>query len=129
MLPSSSCRRSTAKHFAVIWLLYLQCFSQKEGPATINKIAVNGAFITLYGYASKGPKLERHPCRSMLDCGHLCLKNAKCFSFNYQVSTLSSGLCELSEQTITSKEESHTLEKTPGFVFVQTVRKDLVRCL
>ena len=91
-----------------------------------SKIAVNGAFVTLYGYSLKGPKLERHYCRSMLDCGHLCLRKAKCFSFNFQVSTVRSGLCGLSEQTISLKEESNALMKTPGFVFVQTVRKDLI---
>ena len=91
-----------------------------------SKIAVNGAFVTLYEYSLKGPKLERHSCRSMVDCGHLCLRKAKCFSFNFQVSTVGSGLCELSEQTISLKEESNTLMRTPGFVFVQTVTKDLV---
>ena len=48
-------------------------------------------------------------------------------SFNYQVSFPRSGLCELSEEGILSKERREMLRKIPGFVFVQTERKDLVR--
>ena len=109
-------------------LLVLQwCFSQKVDRKTPDTIVSNGAFITLYGYASTGPKLGRHTSRSMLQCGHLCLQNYKCVSFNYHVSSLSSGLCELSEQGINSEEDRETLAKMPGFVFVQIVRKDMVR--
>ena len=126
MLLISSYRRSAVKYFTLGMFLWNQCCSVKEDPVPPSKIAVTGAFVTLYGYSLKGPKLERHSCRSMLDCGHLCLRKAKCFSFNFQVSTVGSGLCELSEQTISLKEESNTLMRTPDFVFVQTVTKDLV---
>lgn len=109
-------------------LLVLQwCFSQETRLTTPDTIVSNGAFITLYGYSSTVPKLERHTVRSMLQCGHLCLQNYKCVSFNYQFSSLGSGLCELSEQAINSQEERETLAKMPGLVFVQIARKDLVR--
>ena len=109
-------------------LLVLQwCFSKEACRTTPDTIVSNGAFITLYGYSSTGPKLERHTLRSMLQCGHLCLQNHKCVSFNYEVSSLSSGLCELSEQGLNSQEERETLARMPGFVFVQIARKDLVR--
>ena len=103
----------------LFWPTY---FSQEADPAPPNNIAINGAFITLYGYVSKGLKLERHSCRSMLQCGHLCLKNAKCVSFNYQVSSVCNGLCELSEGIASEEERNERL----SFVFVQTIRKDMV---
>ena len=103
------------------------CFSKEMDPVPRNNIAVNGAFVTLYGYASKGPKIESHICRSMLNCGHLCLKNPQCLSYNYQLSTAPNGLCELSQVGIASEQEREKLKKMPGFVFVQAVRTDLVR--
>lgn len=100
---------------------------QEADPKKPDNIFANGAFITLYGYASTGPKLERKTCKSMLQCGHFCLKNSKCVSYNYQLSLSRGGTCELSEEGIVSKEERDArLKQKPGFVFVQTVRKDLV---
>lgn len=124
MLPQS--RRSVV-NTAIIMSLWHQCCSQQMDPVPPNSIAINGALITVHGYAATGPKLERHTCRSMLHCGHLCLKNPKCISFNYQVSSVRNGLCELSEEGIVSSEELGKLNQMPGFVFVQTVRRDLVR--
>ena len=50
-----------------------------------------------------------------------------CVSYNYQLSGSRDGTCELSEEGIASKEErDERLKQIPGFVFVQTVRKDLV---
>ena len=119
--------RQISKKVTVIFILFRFCLSQKSDRVPANAIAVDGAFITIPGYASKGPKLERHTCRSMLQCSHLCLKNSKCASYNYQVSTARNSLCELSEDGIVSTEERDArLKKIPGFVFVQTVRKDLV---
>ena len=119
--------RRISKKVAVIFLLFRFCLSQKSDRVPANGIAVDGAFITLHGYASKGPKLERRTCRSMLQCSHLCLKNSKCASYNYRVSTARHSLCELSEEGIVSTEEGDArLKKMPGFVFIQTVRKDLV---
>lgn len=113
----------------ILLLLRNPCFSKQFEPAPPNNIVVHGAVITLYGYAARGPHLGRHTCRSMLDCSHLCLKNTKCSSFNYQVSSDRSGSCELSRQGISSEEERDTLTEMPGFVFVQIVRNDLVSFL
>ena len=87
------------------------CCSQQVDPVPPNSIAINGPFITLHGYASIGPKLERHTCQSMLQCGHLCLMNPKCISFNYQVSSARNGLCELSVEGIVSNEERSKLKQ------------------
>ena len=124
---SSRHGHNVAKNVAILMLFWPTCFSQKAGPAPPNNIAIHGAFITLYGYVSKGPKLERHSCKSMLQCGHLCLENAKSVSFNYQVSSVRNGLCELSEEGIASEQErDKRLKAMLGFVFVQGVRKDMV---
>lgn len=108
-------------------VLLNRCFPEEIDPVPPNNIVINGAFITLHGYGSKGPMLGRHSCWSMLRCAHLCLKHPKCSSFNYQVLEARNGLCELSEQSLASKEERTKLNKMPGFFFVQIVRKDLVR--
>ena len=127
MLLLYGVRGYTVKSLLIIFLLCRDpCSSHKLLPAPLNNIAVNGAVITLHGYASRGPHLRRHTCRSMLDCSHFCLKNSKCSSFNYQVSSGRSGLCELSRQGISSEEERDTLTEIPGFVFVQIARNDLV---
>lgn len=100
-------------------------------PTLPNEISANGAFITLFGYALRNAILERHTTRSLLDCSHLCLKNAKCFSFNYQVSLPRNGLCELSEGGISAeqgREGREMLTKMSDFVFVQIGRNDLVCC-
>ena len=129
-LSSSGIWRRISKKVTAILLLFHCCLSQEAVRVAANAISVDGAFITLPGYASKGPKLERHSCRSMLQCSHLCLKNPKCVSYNYQVSAARNSLCELSEEGIVSTEERDAhLKKTPGFVFVQTVRRDMVRVL
>ena len=117
------------KTFAVILLLWHRGFLQNVNPVVSTNIAFNGAFITVLGYVSNGPKLERRTCQSMLHCSHLCLKRSKCVSFNYDLSKGITGLCELSERGIVSEKEREKLKKMPGFVFVQTVRQDLVRNL
>lgn len=129
MLPISSYGLYFVKNVAIIILLLnpIPCFLQEFDPVPPNNVAVNGAFITLHKYASKGPKLERRTCSSLLNCGHFCLKHRKCYSFNYQVSVAHNGLCELSEETIISIEERNKLKKMPGFVFVQIMRTYLVR--
>lgn len=66
-----------------VLLLWHCCFTQEAGHVVPKNIAFEGSFITLYGYASKGPKLERLTCQSILQCGHLCLKNPKCVSFSW----------------------------------------------
>lgn len=115
------------KNLTVILFLLNRCVQQQVDPIPPNHLAVNGAFITIHEYASKGPKLERRTCRSLLQCGHLCLKNQKCASFNYQTSRVPTGLWELSEASIVSSEEHSKLNKMHGFVFVQIARRDLVR--
>ena len=128
MSPNSRCRRFAVQNvFVIMLLLWHRCVPQE---VLHNTITINGAFITLHGYILRGPKLERYNCRGMLQCGHLCLKNPQCFSFNYQDSIIHSGLCELSEESIASKEDHEKLTKmSAGFIFVQTVRKDLVRLI
>ena len=127
MSPNSRCRRFAVQIiFVIMLLLWYRCVPQEVPP---NSITINGAFITLHGYILRGAKLGRYNCRSMLQCGHLCLKNPQCFSFNYQDLITRNGLCELSEESIASKEEYEMLTKMPGFIFVQTVRKDLVRLI
>lgn len=66
-----------------VLLLWYCCFTQEADHVVPKNIAFEGSFITLYGYASKGPKLERLTCQSILQCGHLCLKNPKCVSFSW----------------------------------------------
>ena len=128
MARVSEYRMHLLKNFAIIMFsLHRSCLPKEIDPVPPTSLSINGAYITLYGYASKGPKLDRHMSRSMLHCSHLCLKNTRCISFNYQVSFPRSGLCELSEEGILSKERREMLRKMPGFVFVQTERKDLVR--
>ena len=120
---------AVTRTFAVILLLWHRGFLQNVNPVVATNIAFNGAFITVLGYVSNGPKLERRTCQSMLHCSHLCLKRSKCVSFNYELSKGINGLCELSERGIASEKEREKLKKMPGFVFVQTVRQDLVRKL
>lgn len=128
MARVSEYRMHLLKNFAIIMFsLHRSCLPKEINPVPPTSLSINGAYITLYGYASKGPKLNRHMSRSMLHCSHLCLKNTRCISFNYQVSFPRSGLCELSEEGILSKERCEMLRKIPGFIFVQTERKDLVR--
>lgn len=115
------------KYIVIIILLWDRCFSEEVDPVPPNNIFVNGAFIHLHGYASKGSKLRRQTCWSLLQCAHLCLKYPKCSSFNYQDSEARNGLCELSEESIASNEERTKLNRMPDFVFVQIMRKDLVR--
>lgn len=126
MLPISLSGLHLVKTFAVIIFLPNRCFAQEVDPVPPNNIAINGAYITLYQYASRGLKIGRHTCPSLLQCAHLCVKSPNCFSFNYQVSAPRNALCELSNESITSSEEQETLKKMPGFVFVQIMRKDLV---
>ncbi|XP_078372006.1 uncharacterized protein LOC144655593 [Oculina patagonica] len=113
------------KYIFIIISLLNRCFPEEVDPVPPNNIFINGAFIHLHGYASKGPKLGRQTCWSLLRCAHLCLKYPKCSSVNYQVSEARNGLCELSEEGIASNEERIKLNKMPGFVFVQIMRKDL----
>lgn len=128
MARVSEYRMHLLKNFAIMMFsLHRSCLPKEIDPVPPTSLSINGAYITLYGYASKGPKLDRHMSRSMLHCSHLCLKNTRCISFNYQVSFPRSGLCELSEEGILSKERCEMLRKIPGFIFVQTERKDLVR--
>lgn len=127
MLPNFRHISRLAKVCAAFMILCHRLSFQGADPAPVNNIAVNGAFITLHGYAVKGPMLGSHICRSMLQCCHLCLKNSKCVSYNYEVSNARNGKCEISEESIQSKEERDArLERMPGFVFVQITRKDLV---
>lgn len=126
MLPISLSGLHLVKTFAVIIFLPNRCFAQEVDPVPPNNIAINGAYITLYQYASRGLKIGRHTCPSLLQCAHLCVKSPNCYSFNYQVSAPRNALCELSNESITSSEEQETLKKMPGFVFVQIMRKDLV---
>ena len=128
MARVSDYRMHLLKNFAIIMFsLHRLCLLKEIDPVPPTSLSINGAYITLYGYASKDAKLERHMSRSMLHCSHLCLKNTRCISFNYQASFPRSGLCELSEEGILSIERSEMLSKMPGFVFVQTEKKDLVR--
>ena len=114
------------KTFAVIIFLSNRWFAQEVDPVQPNNIAINGAYITLHEYASRGPTIGRHSCWSLLQCAHLCVKSPNCSSFNYQVSAVRDALCELSNASIASNEERDKLKKMPGFVFVQIVRTDLV---
>ena len=114
------------KTFAVIIFLSNRCVAQEIDPVPPNNISINGAYITLHQYASGGPKIGRHICWSLLQCAHLCVKSPECSSFNYQVSAARNALCELSNESITSRKERDKLKKTPGFVFVQIMRNDLV---
>ena len=99
MARVSEYRMHLLKNFAIIMFsLHRSCLPKEIDPVPPTSLSINGAYITLYGYASKGPKLDRHMSRSMLHCSHLCLKNTRCISFNYQVSFPRSGLCELSEE-------------------------------
>lgn len=126
MLPISFSGLSLVKTFAVITFLLNRCFPQEVDPVPPNNIDIDGAYITLHEYASRGPKIGRHTCWSLLQCAHLCVKRPRCTSFNYQVSVARNALCELSEESIASNEEREKLKKMPGFVFVQIMRKDLV---
>ena len=130
MPPISLSGLHLVKTFAVVIFLSDRCLdfflAQEVNSVLPNNIAINGAYITLPQYASRGPMIGRHACRSLLQCGHLCVKSPKCSSFNYQVSAKDNALCELSNESITSSEEREKLKKMPGFVFVQLMRKDLV---
>ena len=118
------CKSFSAKNIVIVQLLLL-CRSLTQGIDHLsNEVAVNGAFLTLHGYASNGPTLGRYDCRSILQCGHLCLKNFRCLSFNYQELSIRNGFCELSGVSVGSKHERDKLiRKMPGFVFVQLVGK------
>ena len=126
MLPISLSGLHLLKTFAAIIFLANGCISQEVDPVPPNNIAINGAYITLHQYASRGLKIGRRTCPSLLQCAHLCVKSPKCSSFNYQVSASRNALCELSNESITSSEQREKLKKMPGFVFVQIMRKDLV---
>lgn len=119
MSPNFRHISSLAKVCAAFMILCHRLSFQGVDPAPVNNIAV-----TLYGYAVKGPMLGGHICRSMLQCCHLCLKNSKCVSYNYEVSNAGNGKCEISEERIQSKEERDArLERMPGCVFVQITRE------
>ena len=65
-------KQSILEPLFVLMLLCDRRSMQEADPIEPDNVFVNGAFITLYGYASTGPKLERKTCRSMLQCGHFC---------------------------------------------------------
>lgn len=58
--------------------------------------------------------------RGILGCGHKCLADPKCTSYNYQTSATKDGVCELNENSI---EGGELVEERPGFVFVRMRRK------
>ena len=119
------CKRFSAKNIVIVQLLLLyRSLTQGIVHLSPNEVAVNGAFLTLHGYASNGPRLGRYDCRSILQCGHLCLKNFRCLSFNYQELSIRNGFCELSGVSVGSRHERDKLiRKMPGFVFVQLLGK------
>lgn len=119
------CKSFSAKNIVIVQLLLLyRRLTQGIDHLSPNQVTVNGAFLTLHGYASNGPTLGRYDCRSILQCGHLCLKNFRCLSFNYQELSIRNGFCELSGVSVGSRQERDKLiRKMPGFVFVQLVGK------
>ena len=120
-------KQSILEPLFVLMLLCDRRSMQEADPIEPDNVFVNGAFITLYGYASTGPKLERKTCRSMLQCGHFCLKNSMCVSYNYQLSGSRDGHANSVRRASPQKRNATKgLKQIPGFVFVQTVRKDLV---
>lgn len=58
--------------------------------------------------------------RGILSCGHKCLADPMCSSYNYQTSAIKDGVCELNENNLEGKKR---FEKRRGFVFVRMKRK------
>ena len=58
--------------------------------------------------------------RGIFSCGHKCLADPMCTSYNYQTSAIKDGVCQLNENSV---EEKETFEERRGFVFVRMMRK------
>ena len=59
MARVSEYRMHLLKNFAIIMFsFHRSCLPKEINPVPPTSLSINGAYITLYGYASKGPKLE-----------------------------------------------------------------------
>ncbi|KAL9978732.1 hypothetical protein ACROYT_G016287 [Oculina patagonica] len=82
------------------------CF-ESQGLMIHNKILIGHTYKSL-------------STRGIFGCGHKCLADPKCTSYNYQTSAIKDGVCELNENRIEGKEH---FEERSGFVFVRMRRK------
>ena len=107
------------------FLLFNVCLSQ-ESEKILQHLSFTGAFITRLNRACKKQPLRRLSVDGLLSCGHACMKLLQCSSFNYEISALKQGLCELNEIGISTDLKEDLLEERPGFIYVQPERDVVV---
>lgn len=120
---SSRCFISTfamlACAFGIISTLFVFAASLaqlQESEKIEQHLSFPGAFITRLDCTHNIRPFRRSTVDGLLSCGHACLKDDRCLSFNYKVSARRKGLCELNDAGISKDDE---LEKRPGFIYVQ----------
>lgn len=64
--------------------------------------------------------IQRLSTTSQISCSHLCLKNSRCLSINYNLSGVEDGgLCELNDAGLSDDFEEKDLVMAKGFIFSQ----------
>ena len=72
--------------------------------------------VTYYNEVLTGHTYKSILTSGIFGCGHVCLADPRCTSYNCQTSAVGQGICELNDGEFSSKRH---LVKKQGFVFVQ----------